>query len=132
MTPPVQLSDLQIQIMQVLWKNMEATVIDVQAALAEERGLAMTTIATMLTRLEKRGVVAHRTEGRQFVYRPLFSEQEIRRSILSEITDRLFQGDATALVSHLIDAKELTPGDLERVKALIESHQAEGSADHDN
>ena len=59
------LGDLQLAIMRVLWNHDEATVAEVHEALEPERGLALTTIATMLTKMEKKGVVEHRAEGRR-------------------------------------------------------------------
>ena len=114
------LTDLQLALMEVLWDAEEATVAEVHESLLEQRGLAMTTVATLLSRLEKRGVVTHRTEGRQYVYRPLVSRDVVCESMVSALTDRLFQGDVTALVSHLLTASAISPGDLARVRKMIE------------
>ena len=120
------LTELQLSLMKVLWERGEATVGEVQQALqAASRPLAPTTIATVLSRLEKRGVVAYRTEGRQYVYRALLGEAEIRGSVLAEVTDRLFEGDVAMLVSQLLASRDLRRGDLERVKALIEKKERE-------
>ena len=113
------LTDLQLAIMRILWESAEATVVEVQNRLRPERDLAQTTIATLLTRLEKRGVVEHRLDGRQFVYRPLVTEQEVRRSMVSELTDLLFDGSSAALMTHLLHSREMQPGDLDRVKRMI-------------
>lgn len=122
-----QLSDLQIAILRVLWSRGEATVAEVQNALQRERGLANTTIATVLSRLEKRGFVAHDTRGRQYVYRALFSEPEVRRGMVAEFVERLFQGDVTEVVNSLLTSQEMSAGDLDRVKALIEAWEKENS-----
>ena len=113
------LTDLQFAIMRILWESAEATVVEVQNRLRPERDLAQTTIATLLTRLEKRGVIEHRLDGRQFVYRPLVTEQEVRRSMVSELTDLLFDGSSAALMTHLLHSREMQPGDLDRVKRMI-------------
>ena len=118
------LTDLQLAIMRILWDRSEATVLDVQNRLRPERDLAQTTIATLLTRLEKRRVVEHRLDGRQFVYRPLVTEQEVRRSMVSELTALLFDGSSAALMTHLLRTREMEPGDLDRVKRMIA--EAEG------
>lgn len=115
----ISLTDLQLAIMRVLWDRGEATVLDVQNRLRPERDLAQTTIATLLSRLERRGVLDHRIDGRQFVYRPLVTEQEVRRSMVSELTALLFDGSSTALVTHLLRSREMAPGDLDRVKRMI-------------
>ena len=55
----------QLAVLRVLWERSEATVAQVQGALLADRPLAATTIATLLSRLEKRGIVAYRIKGRQ-------------------------------------------------------------------
>lgn len=121
MSPTHQLGDLQLAIMRVLWTKREATVAAVHQALKPERGLALTTIATMLSKMEKKGVVKHRSEGRQFVYAPAVSEEAVTRSMVSEFTERLFQGDPKALVSHLLSAGEIDPDELQTIRAMIEA-----------
>ena len=120
------LTDLQLAIMRILWDRAEATVVEVQTQLRPERDLAQTTIATLLSRLEKRGVVEHRLDGRQFVYRPLVTEQEVRRSMVSELTTLLFDGSSAALMSHLLRSREIDPGDLDRVKRMIAEAENNG------
>jgi predicted transcriptional regulator len=114
-----RLGDLQLAILRVLWERGEATVAEVHEALEAERGLAPTTIATMLQKLEKKEVVAHRAEGRRFVYHPLVSEDQVTRSMVAELTSQLFRGDVTALVSHLLSQHEVDPGELGRLRRLI-------------
>ncbi len=121
MGDPHHLGDLQYAIMRVLWDEGEATVARVQDRLSsgEERDRALTTIATMLTKLEKKGVVAHRSLGRQFVYRALVEELDVHRSMVHELTQRLFRGDFSALVSHLLTEQEIDRKELDRLRALI-------------
>lgn len=111
---------LQLAILRVLWERGEATVVEIWEALHDERGLAQTTLATLLSRLEKRGAVAHRTSSRQFVYRALVSEDAARHSMVSELTTRLFEGDVPALVSHLLSAQDMSPGDRQRIRAMLD------------
>ena len=120
-----QLGDLQYAIMRVLWNRGEAAAAEVHAALLGERGLAPTTIATMLSKMEKKGVVIHRTEGRQFVYRATVEERDVRRSMVSELIQRAFQGDATALVNHLLNELDIDQEELTRLKDMIETRSGE-------
>lgn len=119
-----QLTELQIAIMRVLWEKGQATVAEICEALRTERGLALTTVATLLSRLEKRGVVTHETRARQFIYRALVSEAEVRHSMVHELTERLFDGDVAQLMTHLLSGREISPGDLERIKAMLDEHAA--------
>lgn len=115
----IALSDLQLDLMRVLWARGEASVAEVAEALAAERGLAHTTVATLLTRLAARGAVEARREGRQLVYRACVSEPQVRRSMVSGLIGKLFSGDPKALLAHLVDEREVAPGDLARVQALL-------------
>ena len=115
-----QLSDLQLGLLRILWDRGEATATDVHAALVEQdRELAPTTVSTMLSRLEKKGIITHRAEGRQYIYRALVGESEVRRSMLARLTDYVFRGDVSALVSHLVEGRDVDPDDVARVKQLL-------------
>jgi BlaI family penicillinase repressor len=119
------LGDLQLAIMRHLWEEGPASVAEVHAALEPSRGLAPTTIATMLRKMEDKGVVAHRMEGRKFIYRPTVSEAAVRRTMVGELTRRLFDGDVTALVSHLLSDHEVDAEEVDRLKELIERRERE-------
>lgn len=119
MTDP-QLSDLQLALMRVLWDRTEATAAVVHECLCEhERALAPTTVATLLQRLEKRGLVSHSLRGRTYVYRAEVPEHVVRRSMLAKLTEFFFAGDPAALVSHLTGGARLDAGELEQVRGMI-------------
>ena len=114
------LTDLQLALLSVLWERGEASTAEVCEALTPDRDLAHTTVATLLSRLEKRGVVAHREEGRHYVYRARISRSRVRRSMVAELTDALFGGDPAELVSHLVSAHEVDDDELERIREMLE------------
>ncbi|MEM7229778.1 MAG: BlaI/MecI/CopY family transcriptional regulator [Planctomycetota bacterium] len=120
MTKRNRLGDLQHAIMRQLWDRGEATVNEVHQALHPERGLALTTIATMLRKMGDRGLVTHRTEGRQYVYRACVNETEVNRSMVGELIDRLFDGQPSELVNHLVRERDIDAQELKRMRALIE------------
>ncbi|HET7778714.1 MAG TPA: BlaI/MecI/CopY family transcriptional regulator [Nevskia sp.] len=115
----IALSDLQIAVVRVLWRNGETSVTDIAKVLGDERGLKHTTVATLLTRLEKRGVVEQRREGRQLIYRALVSEPQVRRSMVADLVGSLFGGDSRELVAHLVRESDLAPGDLENLRKRL-------------
>lgn len=120
-TSQYHLGDLQLAIMRVLWGRGEATVADVHEALEPERGLALTTIATMLMKMEKKGVVNHRAEGRRFIYQPLVSEGQVTHSMVADLTSQLFRGDVTAFVNHLLKEHDIDSSELAQLRRLIEA-----------
>lgn len=123
------LGRLQHAIMRVLWDGGERSVADVHQALLAERGLAPTTIATMLAKMERKGVVRRRTEGRQFRYSAAVTASEVNRSMVSDLTERLFDGNAAALVSHLLTEQQIDRADLREIQRVIDEH-VEKSAKH--
>jgi predicted transcriptional regulator len=128
MTTETHLTDLQLAIVRILWQRGECSVLEVQDALLPERRLALTTVATLLSRLEKRGVVAHRAEGRVYVYRATVTEPQVRRTMVAELTELLFDGRPAALISHLLSSRDIRAGDLAEVKRLIAEAEARGDA----
>src|SRR6266487_2079535 len=122
-----QLTELQLAIMRVVWDRSEATVQDIWEALHAERGLAQTTVATMLSRLERRGVVTRRAppQARQYHYRAAVTEPEGQHPMVGELTERLFDGDVTALVQHLLSGEDMSPGDIAKIRDMIERVETE-------
>jgi BlaI family transcriptional regulator, penicillinase repressor len=124
LSPPIQLGELQLAVLQRLWSHGEASASDLHAALHPTLGLARTTIATVLTKLEKKEVVTHRTEGRQFIYRATLAESDLQSSLVGDLVERVFRGDATELVNHLLvnhllAERALDGEELDRLKAMI-------------
>jgi predicted transcriptional regulator len=115
----VHLSELQLAVMRVLWSRQEASTADVVAGLAPGRRLAHTTVATLLTRLQAKGVVTHQKDGRVLVYRALVTEPEVRRSMVADLVAALFKGDPSALVAHLVREDAVTPTELAGIRARL-------------
>ena len=132
MTESHQLSDLQLGLLRILWDRGEATTTEVHLALAEQdRELAPTTVSTLLSRLEKKGTITHRVEGRQFIYSPLVTEDEVRGSMLSRVTDYFFGGVVSALVSHLVEGRAVDPDDVARLQQLLAHRSGDAEEDDD-
>lgn len=119
------LSDLQYQVMRVLWDRGEAAASDVQQRLAEDgKKLALTTVSTLLSRLASRHLVRSRREGRQVFHSANVSERDVKRGMVSNLMGTLFAGDPKALVTHLVRESDLEPGDLETLRRLLEEKDA--------
>ncbi|MEM9305360.1 MAG: BlaI/MecI/CopY family transcriptional regulator [Pseudomonadota bacterium] len=117
----IRLSDLQLDIMQVLWDAGPATTGDVHQALEASRGLAYTTVATLLKRLEDKGVISRERDGRQYRYTATVAEPEVRRSMVGSLVDQLFRGDPAALVSHLMGDEQVSDKDRARIRQLLDA-----------
>jgi predicted transcriptional regulator len=116
-----QLGSLQLAILRVLWERREATAAEVHQALLDEHGLAPTTIATMLKKMEAKHLVDHRVDGRVFVYRARVAHDEVRRSMVDEFVGRAFRGDPLALVNHLLAEGDIDEAALAALRRRIQS-----------
>src|SRR6266540_2908004 len=130
MSKAPDLGELQLAILRVLWKKKKASAADVHSALGARRDIAITTVSTILTRLERRGIVSHRTMGRTFVYRPAITEKAVRSSMLRSLVNSVFSRDPTAVVSQLLTSRDISRGDLDRMRDLIDESRRQGRKKH--
>ena len=114
-----RLGDLQLQIMKVLWERGEATVAHVHEVLGGNAQFAYTTVATMLRKMEARGLVGHQEAGRTFLYRPRVAADAVSRSMADHLIDRLFEGSLTNAVNHLLSTREVSTEELRELERLI-------------
>lgn len=114
-----RLGSLQVRILKVLWEQSEATVAEVHGAVASKDQLAYTTIATMLRKMETRGLVRHHVEGRTFVYRAAVTEEEVSQTMAEDLLQRLFHGSLASMVDHLLTRREVSAEELARLEKLI-------------
>lgn len=120
------LAEREHQIMQALWERGEATSEDVRAALPVDPPLREVTVRTMLRKMEAKGYVEHRVEGRTFVYRGLLAPDQERSRALRYILERFFGGSVGQLMRHLTDSEELTDGEIEEMRERIGEGRSEG------
>jgi BlaI family penicillinase repressor len=114
------LTDLQLAVMRALWGLGEGTVAEVQGALARDgKELASTTVATLLQRLSAQGWIAHRQQGRQFVYRANVERKEAATGALLRLIRNFFDGDPSALAAHLVDAAPLSEAELQEMRRVL-------------
>jgi BlaI family transcriptional regulator, penicillinase repressor len=118
-SPDLVLSDLQITLMRVFWSRPSASAAEVVAELRATRPLAHTTVATLLSRLEKRGLLLAVREGRQVTYRAAVSQQDVRRSMVSALLTGLFDGEARGLLSHLVDQRSIGADELAEIRTAL-------------
>ncbi len=123
--PTYRLGDLQLRIMKVLWRLGPTSVAEVRQQLAGDQ-LAYTTVATMLRKMENRGLVRHREEHRRFLYEATVSAEAVTQSMADDLVDRLFQGSLAEAVTHLIQSREVSREELDRLEDLIRQRRERG------
>ena len=113
-----RLGDLQLEIMKLLWKRGPSKVADIHKELGSHR-FAYTTVATMLRKMEDRDLVRHREQGRTFYYEAHLTAEEVNRNTAADLVNRVFEGSLAETVSHLLNIREISPEELDRLELLI-------------
>jgi predicted transcriptional regulator len=114
-----RLTDVELELMGLLWKLGEGTVADVQAALPAERPLAYTSVSTMLRILESKGVVMSRKHGRGHIYVPVIRKSDYEAHAVKDVVNRVFEGMPVALVRQLLENVRLSDEEVSELRGLI-------------
>ncbi len=114
------LTEVELELMTILWKIGEGSVADVMEQMPKERELAYTSISTILRILEQKDVLQTRKEGRGHVYIPFLKKAEYESKTLQRVVDRVFEGTPVALVKQLLDTVHMDEKDLAEIKKLIQ------------
>lgn len=122
--PAKELTERELEIMQVFWKRGESTVADVQQALANA-GLqrAYTTIATLVRILSEKGFVEQTNDERPFRFRPRRSYEEVSGRLLSDLVERVFQGSREQLLVRLMGEKKLSAKERAALEEILKEQQ---------
>ena len=117
---PAPLTAAQREIMELVWERGEVTVSAVRDALSGRRDLARNTVQTMMVRLEEKGWLRHREDGRTFVYSANKPRAVSLGARVAQMVDRLFAGSPEEMVTALLEYRGLTAGEAERIRQMIE------------
>ena len=125
---PLRLGHLQLAVLKSLWHRETATVTDVHGDLQASLGLAPTTVATVLRRMEMSGLVSHTENGRQYVYRAEITDADVAESATEDVLDRLFAGKLSEMVSQVLNTRDISPKELDELTALIAAKKRESKS----
>jgi predicted transcriptional regulator len=96
-----QLTPCEFEIMEILWQRGSATVREVHAALKPARGLAYTTVMTVMDKLHRKGALGQKRQGRAFVYTVQVSQAQALHQQVSHVIRHYFQGSTQKFLSYL-------------------------------
>jgi len=115
-------TELELQILKVLWNSEPMTVRDVRESLAAGgRELAHTTVITMLGTMVDKGQIEklEPAQGKAFRFSPLIHREDVSRGMLGDLVDRVFDGSVEAVMLSLFDVRELDEGELASLRKLL-------------
>lgn len=120
-----QLTPVELELMEILWRQGASTVHEVLAALPQDRQLAYTSVSTMLRILQQKNIVGVEKHGRQHHYVPLFSKADFTAQSVKKVIKQAFSGSSAELVAYLVKENELSRAELEAVAALLKAKKQE-------
>ncbi|MCI9064806.1 MAG: BlaI/MecI/CopY family transcriptional regulator [Lachnospiraceae bacterium] len=115
----VNLSDGEWKIMNRLWE-CEGTITELKNALQAETGWDKHIIITMLSRMEKKGAVAHREGGRAKVFYPLVTRKEVSMQETRGFLQKIYRGSLGMMVNAMVEDQALTEEDIRELSAILE------------
>ncbi len=115
-----RLTDLELEVMHVVWDLGRCTVRQVHEVLAQRRQIAYTTVMTMMNILEEKEYLNRSKEGRAYVYEPIQPKERVISSMVDDFVTRVFEGSARPLVLGLLKDRKLSTKELEEISRLIE------------
>jgi predicted transcriptional regulator len=116
--PPVAKSELEVA--EIVWQLGEARVRQVLEALPAERNLDFKTVQTYLRRLEAKGYLRTRREGRAKIYAPRVRREQVVRDVINDLVGRLFGGQSLPLFQHLIEDQGLSAREIDQLRAMLD------------
>jgi predicted transcriptional regulator len=108
----------ELEILQQLWQHGPSTVREVQERL--ERDVGYTTVLKLLQIMTQKGLTSRNEIGRSHVYQAVAAEESTKRRLVSDLLDRAFDGSAAGLVQQALSARRATPGELRRIRELLD------------
>lgn len=116
-----ELTERELEVMHVFWRRDESTVAEVRDKLAESgRDLAYTTVATLVRILTEKEFLVQINQDRPFVYRSVRTFDEVSRSLLGDMVDRVFRGSRQQLLVRLLDERKLTPEERSVLESILD------------
>jgi predicted transcriptional regulator len=120
------LTDLENGVMRVVWDRGPCSVEAVYDVVSRTRDLKETTVRTLLRRLEHKGYLQHKSEGRAYLYRATEPSRSLAARAVRQIIDRFCQGSVEELVSGMVEAKVLSKDEMNRLEDFARERR-EGS-----
>jgi BlaI family penicillinase repressor len=118
-SPLPALSPAETEVLRLVWQLEAATVQQIFDTMPEDRSVGYATVQTLLRRLEKKGYVQHKVQGKAHLFSAAVKRDQVIKRTVSDFVERLFGGDPLPLILHLADHSKLNADDIDRLKQLI-------------
>jgi predicted transcriptional regulator len=116
-------TDLELELLKVIWERGHATVREVYQDLAQHRKIAYTTVLTMMGILERKGHLRKTAGERAYIYSPTRPKDQVMENMVDEFVNRVFSGAAKPLLLHLVEDPNIPDEDLAEIERLMRARR---------
>lgn len=116
----IQISEAEFEVMQVIWDNYPINTNQITQKLLASSNWSERTVQTMISRLEKKGVITHTKEGRLYVYSPLVKREDYVNERTDNFLNKFYKGTINNLVMNFIENNKLSEADIQELKEILE------------
>ncbi len=120
---PPRISDAEWKVMKVVWRAEITTARQVVEALQGETDWKPKTIHTLLGRLVQKGAVKSEKSGREYVFKPLWCESDLRVAASRSFLDRVFDGEIAPFLAGFLKHEKLTRKEIEELRRILEEQK---------
>jgi BlaI family penicillinase repressor len=120
------LTELENEVMQAVWEAGPCSVEAVHQNISRNRRLKETSTRTLLRRLEQKGYLRHKTEGRAYIYRAVEPARSLAARAVRQIIDRFCQGSVEELVTGMVESKVLSKSEMNRLEEFVSRRRQGG------
>jgi BlaI family transcriptional regulator, penicillinase repressor len=121
MAKRVRPSELELQILAILWDRGPSTIHAIRDALPDGKTRAYTTVLTLVQIMEKKGLVGHAAQGQAHLYHPLVQRRQVLRPMMRDLLRNVFLGDPAQAVQCLLDGAALDEEELSQIQELVQN-----------
>jgi len=114
-----RLTDLELEVMKIVWALGSATVRDVYEEFRKRRKIAYTTVMTMMNILEQKKHLRKKRGERAYLYEPARPKEQVVKGMVRDFVGRVFDGSARPLLVHLVEDRRVDEADLEEIRRLL-------------
>lgn len=125
MSEKYNLTPVELELMDILWRIGQGTVRDVMAHLPAKRNLAYTSVSTILRILEQKKILATKKLGRQHIYLPTLTKNVFASHSVKKIVNQVFSGNSVELVAYLMNKSNLSIDEITAIQKILDAKKME-------
>ncbi len=114
-------SQVELQVLAILWQRGPASVHDVRAALPSGNSRAYTTVLTVMQNMEKKGLVDHTQQGQANIYRAVVKRHQVLRPLMKSLLSNVFGGSPAQALQLLLDSTSVDEAELAEIRQVLDA-----------